>query len=340
MNTKIYLITGGAGFIGSNLIRKILKHNPQAIIYVIEPQGINLWRLVDIAHLITIHHISLTNIAELTDLIESIKPQIIFHLASYGGMPNQIEQSLIFDINLLGTINLLSACKKVNFECFINTGSSSEYGKKSYPMKEQDILEPISDYAIAKAAATHYCLKEAIMCNLPVYTIRPFSVYGDYEALTRLIPTVALGFLTQNPLYLSKPTNVRDFIYIDDMVEAYLCLATKRPLHSYIFNIGSGIESSIQHVINIIQSITKTTPSIHWQATAPRPWEPTHWQADIHQAQTILNWTPSYSLEQGLLKTVQWLEKNQNLYLSQEVKNNGSRNTTSINPQTRSSSIP
>ena len=328
---KTYLITGGAGFMGANLKRKILQQNPSATIHIIEPKNTNLWRLADIQNNITLHHLSLIDFKDIQALVTTIKPTTIFHLASYGGMPSQQKQIPTFDVNLYGTINLLNACKKVGFDCFINTGSSSEYGKKDSPMKESDILEPNSDYGIAKAAATHYCVKEAMLHNLPIYTIRPFSVYGDYEASTRLIPTVALSFLANKQLNLSNPNNVRDFVYIDDIINAYIILAEKKPSEPYVFNIGSGKQSSIQDVINALQQITQKTVPTHWQSIEPRPWEPTQWQANIEQARNVLGWAPLHTLEQGLQKTLQWFEHNQNLYLAKETKNECLPSSTTAN---------
>lgn len=311
--SKKYLITGAAGFIGANLVRQLLKGDSSDI-HIIEPIGTDLWRLRDVMDKIMVHSIDLADFERTTGLVKTVKPDIIFHLASFGGMPAQQDRDLIFKINVHGTINLLEACKFVGFECFINTGSSSEYGKKNTPMKETDVLEPISDYAVAKAAATHYCLKEALTHALPIYTIRPFSVYGDYEAPSRLIPTVLQGFLTGQELHLSSPSNVRDFIYIDDMVNAYLMLAAQKPTDHYIFNIGSGVESRIAQVVDLVRELSGTLVNVQWQVTTPRPWEPLHWQANIERAQAVLGWQPIYSLKDGLARTMAWFENNQHFY--------------------------
>lgn len=326
---KTYLITGGAGFIGANLVRKILTTTSNPLIHIIEPSGTNLWRLADIQDQITIHSLNLIDFKEVENLVLALKPDVIFHLAAYGGMPNEQDQLMVYHVNLYGTINLLNACKKFGFDCFINTGSSSEYGKKSKPMKEADQLEPISDYAVAKVAATNYCAKEAILNKLPIYTVRPFSVYGNYESPTRLIPSVINSFLQKQPLNLSNPSNVRDFIYIDDMIDGYLTLERKKPTNIFTFNIGSGVQSCIQDVVTTLQSLTQVTIPLMWQTTASRPWEPTHWQADIELAQNILSWTPHYSLETGLKKSLDWFTRNQNLYQTNKPSVSHERTTNS-----------
>ncbi len=312
MNT--YLITGGTGFIGANLTRKIRQQEPEASIHVITQPDANLWRLADLAFTLSIHELDLLDFTAITSLVQHVKPNIIFHLAAYGGMPYEQDQAMIYRVNFDATINLFNACKKIGFDCFINTGSSSEYGKKNHAMHEDDILEPISDYGLAKAAATQFCRKEALINNLPAYTVRPFSVYGRYEMATRLIPTVITSALTNKPINLANPHSVRDFIYIDDMVNLYLTLAQKKPHNTFVFNAGNGIQSKIKDITDTIQNIMQQELPITWGTQQARPWEPTHWQADINQANEILDWQPSHTLHSGLEKTITWFKKHLHLY--------------------------
>ncbi|MBS1988031.1 NAD(P)-dependent oxidoreductase [Candidatus Dependentiae bacterium] len=309
---KKVLVTGGSGFIGSNLIRSLL--GPEHEIYLLVQPNDTLWRIKDIADKLIIFYIGLTEFSTINTVISVIKPDIIFHLASFGGMPYETDSKAIFDVNFYGTLNLLNACKKVGFECFINTGSSSEYGKKNIPMHEDLVLEPISDYAVSKAASTQLCLKEALFNKLPIYTVRPFSVYGDAELHTRLIPTIALSIVCNEPLQLSSPYLVRDFIYIDDMIALLQAVADKKPTNHFIFNAGSGVQSSIQDAVNAAQLLRAFPGEVQWGKHTPRPWEPTHWVADITRSQTVLEWTPRFTLTTGLEKTIIWFKNNLHLY--------------------------
>ncbi len=309
---KTCLVTGGAGFIGANLVRKLISAGHH--VHVIAEKGASLWRLSNILSQITVHEIDLTNFEKTTTLIQTIKPEWIFHLASYGGMPDQDDQETIYYVNFDSTKNLVNACKEVGFECFINTGSSSEYGMKNVPMKEDLVLEPASDYGTAKAAATQFCLKEAIGNKLPIYTVRPFSVYGDYEATTRFVPTVLLSALQEKPLNLSSPAFVRDFIYIDDMVDIYLAITKQLPQTHFIFNAGTGTQSTLQDVVNTVQTMCDKKMIIQWNASTPRPWEPKHWKADSTLAQQVLNWHPHYNLTKGLKKSLVWFKNHLEFY--------------------------
>ncbi len=309
---KRVLVTGGSGFIGSNLVRSLLDNDHEIYLFV-QPED-TLWRLQEILEKLHILNIELTDYAAITRVVQAIKPDIIYHLASFGGMPDQSNQKAIFDINFTATVNLFNACKKVGFECFINTGSSSEYGKKNIPMSENLVLEPVSDYAVSKAASTQFCLKEALFNKLPAYTIRPFSVYGDAELFSRLIPTVILSMLGHKTLQLSNPKLVRDFIYIDDMVGALRTVAEKKPQNNFIFNAGSGVQSTIQDVVDAAQACWPTEVNIQWGAHTPRPWEPTSWVADITLSKQILGWSPKFSLTTGIEKTIIWFNNNLHLY--------------------------
>jgi nucleoside-diphosphate-sugar epimerase len=183
-------------------------------------------------------------------------------------------------------------------------------------MREDLVLEPLSDYGVSKAASTQYCLKEALFNKLPIYTIRPFSIYGNYEAATRLFPSVILNSLQDKELNLSAPHYVRDYVYIDDMVDIYMAIATQKPKEAYVFNAGTGTQYCIKDVVNTVGKILNKEIKTLWGTQQPRPWEPKTWVADTHLAQQVLGWKSKYSLELGIRKTIQWFENNLYLYNS------------------------
>jgi nucleoside-diphosphate-sugar epimerase len=314
---KKFFVTGGAGFIGANITHTLVHAGYH--VDILAEKNTNYWRLKDILPNAFIHEIDLIDFTGVTNLIKKIKPEVIIHLASYGGTPDQQDQQTIYDVNLSSTINLLNSCIQTGFECFINTGSSSEYGKKTIPMKEDLFLEPISDYAVSKSAATHFCLKEAHVKNLPIYTIRPFSVYGDYEMPKRLIPTLLSGALTKQEIKLSNPKNVRDFIYIEDLVNLYLEVERKRPTNCFVINGGTGVQSSIHDVVMTLQACCDYPLNISWGKEESRPWEPTHWRADITLAKEALNWKPHYTLSQGIRKSLVWFRNHIEFYSQERV---------------------
>ena len=159
--------------------------------------------------------------------VHRIRPDWVFHLAAYGAYSSQTGFARMVDINLMGTVSLLDACTEIGVEAFIYTGSSSEYGYKDHPPREDELLEPNSHYAITKAAATHYCQFVARKPDVNAIAVRLYSIYGPYEEPTRLIPTLIAHGLRGTLPPLVSPATARDFVYVDDAVDALICLAQK-----------------------------------------------------------------------------------------------------------------
>lgn len=302
-----YLVTGAAGFMGSHLIRK-LKEKAGTVHALVRPQE-ELWRINDILQSIALHEVDLTDHRTISELIATLKPEVIYHCASYGGMPFELQTEKVYEVNFTSSMNLFNECKKQGFKAFIATGSSSEYGRKEQPLHEDMLLEPVSDYAVAKAAATQFFVKEALFNKLPVYVVRPFSVYGDAELSTRLIPTILKGAIHQTPVMLSHPHYVRDYIYISDMIDALIAVEEALPQNRFVFNAGTGTQSTIQDVVNTVGMITGYPLEIVWGTQRPREWEPKTWMAAIKETSSALNWKPKHTLRQGLEKSLIWFKK-------------------------------
>lgn len=304
------LITGAAGFIGANLTHKLVSLKNKVHIFV-KPTT-NLWRLKNVLPFIKLYNVQLTNKAQLRKIIKRIKPGIIYHLATYGAYPAQADQISIINTNIMGTANLITALNSGSYECFINTGSSSEYGFKRKPMKETDLLKPESFYAATKAVSSYYCQIIAKGYNKPIATIRPFSVYGPYEEAGRFIPTVITNTLLGKSVYLTPGSIRRDFIYINDLIDAYLKIALSiknRKNYGEIFNIGSGKQYTNNQVVNIIAKIINKKISVIKGGYQKRNWDTDFWVADITKAKKQLNWKPKYPLKSGLRETINWFKK-------------------------------
>lgn len=322
IKNKRVLITGSTGFIGANLTREFLKIGFE--VYIFTRVTSNKWRLSDILKDVKEYCVDLSDRERLEKIILDIKPEIILHTAVYGGYPFQKNTDKIMQTNIVGTVNILSACSRVGFDIFVNTGSSSEYGTKHSPMRETDLLEPNNDYGVSKASATLFCQTKAKIEKLPIVTLRLFSPYGYYEEPTRLIPSVIVACLRGENPKVSSPDPVRDFIFIEDIINAYVkVIKTKREVEGEIFNIGYGRQYSVGEVVNKIVELTGNKVKPEWGSIPKRTNEPTVWQADVSKAKNILNWKPGYSLEKGLAKTVNWFMENMTLYkgiIEQKVK--------------------
>ncbi len=303
---NIFLITGASGFIGSNLLRRLVDEKVQA--HIILRKNSKTWRIKDILDKVKIHTGDLSKFNEVQQIVNKTRPTVIYHLTSYGAYPYQKNVENILKTNVFGTWNLLKALSNHKYKLFVNTGSSSEYGFKKKPMKEIDLLVPTSYYAVAKSTQTHLCSHMANESNKPIVTLRPFSVYGPYEEPSRLIPTLLKSLYIGKKMRLVSPNIARDFIYIDDMVDAYLKIEELQQYQGTVFNIGTGIQSTIKQVVKTAFKISSKKIPLEWGRMKPRSWDTTNWVANISLAKKLLKWTPRYSLNQGLRKNWEWFK--------------------------------
>jgi len=299
MAHKKILITGATGFIGANLVRYFLTQGHD--IYAITRPGSDDWRIRDIKKDIILREEDIGNVC-----VNEIKPDRIFHTAVYGGYSWQTDSSCIFRTNFLGTIEFLNRCITCGFESFLNTGSSSEYGFKNHPTTESDFLEPNSDYAVSKASATLYCQFKANELNLPISTLRLYSIYGEYEDSRRLIPQIILKGLGGEYPELVSPEIARDFTHVHDVISAYEKIATLEK--GGIFNVGSGVQTKIGDVVNLAKERFKITKPPRFNSLSPRIWDTSSWVSDNSKL-IELGWRAK-SFEVGFDKTVSWFQKN------------------------------
>lgn len=310
--SKTVLITGAGGFIGANLAKTAVSRFKS--IHVFVKPTTNLWRIKDILKHMHVHNVDLLKAPSVKRVLQKIKPDVIFHLAAHGGYPNQNVFLNVVNNTINTTVNLLEAVRKLEFKSFVHTGSSSEYGFKDHPMKETDFLDPTFLYAAAKGSSTLICKSFARTYKKPVVTLRLFSVYGPLEEPTRLIPTVITNTLRRRPISMTSGKEVRDFIHVDDVIDAYYKVASCENVSGEIFNIGTGKETSIKQVLDMVFKLARKSVTVNSNLYKPRIWDTNHWVADISKAKEKLGWKPNYTLEKGLKKTIDWFQANLNLY--------------------------
>lgn len=304
---KKCIVSGAAGFVGANLVRRLVKegHDVHALVRAESSR----WRLSGLIKDITVHEIDLTDAEKVKSLANSICPDWIFHLAARGAYSWQNNPHEIMHANVHGTISLVEACLKTGFEAFINTGSSSEYGYKDHAPAEDEAIKPNSYYAVAKSAATHYCqfVSESQQVRIP--TLRLYSVYGPYEEPNRFIPTLVIHALAKKLPPLVNADISRDFIYIDDVCDAYLKAATYAGNElNPIFNIGSGIQTTIAQAVQAVQKLVDLDVQPVWGSMNDRKWDTNTWVCRNDKARELLGWLPRFSFQDGLSKTIAWFE--------------------------------
>lgn len=316
------LITGAGGFIGANLTRRMISlgHNVHILLH---PQS-NPWRLNDILNQVHVHSVDLKDLNKVSQSLAISKPDWIFHLAVHGAYSWQNQDGDILCTNVLGTMNLLQSSIQHGFEAFINTGSSSEYGFKDHAPKEDEWLEPNSTYSASKIASTLFCEHQAKATNARIATMRLYSVYGPWEEPKRLVPSLLVHGIQELYPPLTNPDTARDYIYIDDVIDAYINAAEKiKPGAGEIFNVGSGIQTSIAELVSITNHIFPNRGSPQWGSMQDRIWDTNTWVSNPEKLKSQLDWTPKKNLSQGLDLFTTWLKSSniiRNYYESQLMK--------------------
>lgn len=312
-NKSRVFVTGANGFVGANIVRQLIKEQQE--VHILNHSKKLSWRLADIQQYINTHQGDLLDFNSLKKALQLSQPDYIFHLAAYGAYHYQNEFEQILQTNIIGTSNLLEASKDISYKYFINTGSSSEYGYKKKPMKEDDFCEPISYYAVTKLAQTNICKVFAQINNKPIITFRLFSVFGPYEEPGRFIPAIMKALIRKGTIQLTPGNQRRDFIYIDDVVSVYLqIMKSKEKIYGDIFNIGTGEEYSNDEIVKDLFKLTKKKTIIDKGAYPKRSWDTTHWVADISKAKRVLKWKPNVTLDNAIQSTYSWFEKNLQFY--------------------------
>jgi nucleoside-diphosphate-sugar epimerase len=306
MQQKRVLITGAGGFVGAALAQRLVRDGHA--VHVLLKGSTKRWRLASVQKDLRTHEIDLTDFEGLQKLAGEVKPELVYHLAAHGAYPFQSDPDAIIQTNILGTWNLLKALAKIDYQAFVSAGSSSEYGFKDFAMRETDLPEPNSYYAVAKCAQTLLCQHVARTEKRSINTLRIFSAYGPFEEPTRLVPTLIRRALKGEELLLVPPDTARDFVFVEDIVDAFLQTNQLGKLQGEVINLGTGVQSTVRDVVESILRHTGARVECRWGAMQPRIWDSTVWVADCTRAKTLLGWRATTRLDEGLQKTVAWTQ--------------------------------
>ena len=265
------LITGYTGFIGKSLLKRFKGED----IKVIGRE----WK---------------SNLV-LKDQIIEFNPEYIIHCAA------EIKNAYnTFEANVLMLNWLLETTINIDYKAFINIGSSSEYGYTTIPMTEKELLKPRTMYEATKGAGTLLCQGFAREFNKPVVTVRPFSVYGEYEPSSRLIPTLFRNF--KNNIVSNISLGVHDFIHIDDFLDGllYIMLSEREIIKGDIVHLGSGVQYTNLEVFNIIKDLFNSTLEPISIENIFNKYDTLNCVADITYAKSRYKFNPKYNLKTGL----------------------------------------
>lgn len=301
-------MTGAAGFIGANLVRGALDRGAE-VHAIVRPES-PLRRIEEILPRIRLHRADLSDAAALRAAVAAARPEVVFHSAMTGGHPRgESEREEMLRVSVLGTAHLLEASWAAGAARFVHLGSSLECARSAEPLREDNSLDPSSFRGAAKAAATLLCRQFARERSWPLAVLRLFSVYGPWEKSTRFIPSAIRAALSGGELPLTPPGIRRDFIFVDDVVEACLLAAGAEIPPGELINVGSGEEHANEEVVALVERASGRKIRVRAGEHPVRLSDPEHAAADIRKAREIFGWAPRHSLLEGIAKALDWFRR-------------------------------
>ena len=295
MVKKKVLITGATGFLGSSLLR---RRELETQLY---PTALKKGRDQGV----TIEGMDLTNFSEVNKVIKKVKPDIIYHLGAIVNLARdfQVAQKCI-EVNIRGTLNLLEALRNIKLERFIFANTEETYGEGPLPYHENQTVNPPSPYAVSKIAGEYFSKIYAKTFGFKLISLRIGTMYGPGQLKDRFIPQIIIRALKNEDIPLTSGKKKRDYVYIDDVVDA-LVLTKDVSLSGdfVIVNIGGGVSYTLRELVKRILEITGSKSKILFGKIAERVLEADEWLMDIDQARQLLHWKPKTSLEEGIKKT-------------------------------------
>jgi len=310
MKNKKVVVTGGAGFIGSNLAKKLAPDNKTIVVDDLSTGYIkNIQDDID-KNQITFVKGSITDLDLLKEVFKNV--DYVFHQAAIPSVPRSVKDPILSNhANVNGTLNVLVAAHYNNVKKVVYASSSSVYGDTpTLPKKEEMTPCPLSPYAVSKLAGEYYCKVFTGVYNLKTVALRYFNVYGPKQdpdgEYAAVIPKFIMKILDdKSPVVFGDGKQTRDFSFIDDVVQANILAAEGTACG--VFNIAGGERITINALAGLIMKIADKKIDIEYKD--PRTGDIKHSLADISKAKNGFNYKPNFDIEKGLEETVKWFQK-------------------------------
>jgi len=305
------LVTGGAGFIGSEFVRQAVKRAYQvAVIDKLTYAG-DLERLKEVINKIKFYRADICNKKLIENIFAEEKPEAVVHFAAETHVDRSILTPQAFlKTNIDGTYNLLEASKRYGVKVFVNIITDEVYGEiREGKFTEASPLMPNSPYSVSKAAQDMLGRAYQRTYGLPVITVRPSNNYGPWQYPEKLIPVIILKALRDEPVPVyGDGSNVREWLYVEDCAEAiFKILQNGKP--GEIYNVGSGIEKKNIEVVKAILSLLGKPESLI-QFVKDRPGHDYRYSLSTEKIKRELGWKAKTGFEEGIENTVKWYLEN------------------------------
>ena len=307
---KTCLVTGGAGFIGSTLVRTLLERGDKVRVLDNFSTG-KRENLASIASKIELFEGDILNLDDVEKAVQDV--EYVFHLAAFISVPLSMkEPRTCLDVNVQGTLNILSASQKANVRRVVTSSSAAVYGDNlQMPLTEEHQLTSLSPYSASKQVNEVYANLYTRALGLNVVALRYFNVYGprqspqsDYAAV---IPIFIHKLLTgESPIIDGDGGQSRDFIFVEDVARANILAAKVDSVPGRVFNICAGEEITVIRLVKTLREIIPTGPAPEFGPE--RPGDIYRSLGDGSLAANVLGFQPQVSLSEGLAKTVNWMK--------------------------------
>lgn len=304
------LITGGAGFIGSDLVRKLAKEG--VVVSVVDKLTYagDIKRIAEVLNLIKFYKEDITNSEGIYEIFEKEKPEIVVHYAAETHVDRSIlNPDTFFHTNVIGTLYLLKASLKYKVRKFIHISTDEVYGElpldSMEKFTEKTPLQPNSPYSASKASADMLVRSFIETFEIPAIIVRASNNYGPWQYPEKLIPLAILKLLSEEkiPIY-GTGQNIRTWLYVEDFTESILQIID-RGKEGEIYNVGSSEEKkNIEVIKNLLDILNKSESYIEF--VPDRPGHDLRYAVDTTKIQKEIGWKPKVSFEEGLRRTIEW----------------------------------
>jgi nucleoside-diphosphate-sugar epimerase len=304
------VVTGAAGFIGSHLTRRLIAMDCH-VLALVRP-GSNLWRIGDVLDRLEVMRADLADLEKHPLPADWSDTEVLYHLAAAGVDPQRHDAAAMLATNVTGTLRTLQAAHAAGVGRFVYCGSCFEYGP-GMRQSEDAPPTPNSEYGASKAAAWMLVHAFGRRYSLPVVSLRPFTAYGPCEARHRLVPYTITRAIDGSSMDFTSGDQTRDFVFVEDVVDAFLRAAIAPEATGETFNVCSGLATSVRDVVSTILEMTGSTVVPRFGTRPHRETEIGTLSGDPSRAAHRLRWRATTPLQEGLQKTIHWFREHQSL---------------------------
>jgi NAD dependent epimerase/dehydratase len=314
------LVTGAGGFIASHLVERLVSEGAhvRAFVRYNSRNDVGMLRLIDPAVFAQLEIVR----GDLRDM-EAVRNAVrgvdtVFHLGALIAIPySYVNPREVIDVNIMGTLNVLMAARDFAVRRVVHTSTSEVYGTAQYvPIDEKHPLQGQSPYSASKIGADRIAESFYRSFDVPVVTLRPFNTYGPRQSARAVIPTIITQALTRDEVKLGSLNPSRDFTFVKDTANGFICVAESENVLGQEINLGNDNTIRIGDLVDRIFGIIGKTPKVVTDSQRVRPdkSEVLKLWASNQKAKELIGWEPRVTLDEGLRLTIEWISAHLDLY--------------------------